>query len=73
MTYFDSKKLIGFDTGPGNVLINDCVKEIGADFDKNGYLASKGNIDEFLISILKNNYFRQMYPKSLDRNHFTIF
>lgn len=62
--------LIAFDTGPGNALINDWVKEqTGAEFDENGFYAAQGQIEEQLLSIwLDHPYFDKMPPKSLDRD-----
>lgn len=67
------QKLIGFDTGPANAPINDFVRSIGlGDFDTDGLLAAKGIVDEQLLAeMLDNPYFKEPYPKSLDRFAFS--
>lgn len=73
--YCNNKKLIAFDTGPGNALIDDFIwKRIKQKFDKNGKLSNKGKLNKNILNIfLKNNYFKKKYPKSLDRNDFNHY
>ena len=70
ITYFDGKRLIGFDTGPGNCLIDDFVKlKLGINFDENGKLGFLGSPNKNLLNYLLNNdFFSKKPPKSLDRN-----
>jgi anhydro-N-acetylmuramic acid kinase len=65
-------ELLGFDTGPGNALLDDWVRRHGAgDFDRDGKLAASGRVDEAtLAGLLDNPYFRRPAPKSLDRDAF---
>lgn len=72
ITYWDGQNLIGFDTGPGNALMNDYVKKISNEyFDKDGYIASKGKVNNLIVKeFLKNSFFNKAPPKSLDRNTF---
>jgi anhydro-N-acetylmuramic acid kinase len=72
ITYINHEELIGFDTGPGNALIDDAMnKYFNEGYDKNGVVASTGKIDESIVSkFLINEYFKLPYPKSLDRNSF---
>lgn len=64
--------LTAFDTGPGNALINDWMKQhTGSNFDLGGATAAKGRIsDGHLETALANEYFSRRPPKSLDRNSF---
>ena len=66
-------ELIAFDTGPGNVLIDEWMLEhTGAAFDKDGKTAAKGNVDEAALSkLLDSDYFNLAPPKSLDRYDFS--
>ena len=75
LTYWDSKKLIGFDTGPGNALMDNYISIISnKHFDKNGILASKGTPDKKIIkSFLDHDFFKKPPPKSLDRHSFIDF
>lgn len=72
ISFWDGKQLIGFDTGPGNGLMDSYIKlKTGYFFDRDGNLASQGKVrNEIIIEFLKNPYFNKKYPKSLDRNSF---
>ena len=75
ITYVEKNKLIAFDTGPGNCLINDLTMlYFNKSYDKNGYIASSGKIKMNIIKkILQDNYLKKTYPKSLDRQYFAHF
>lgn len=66
--------IMGFDTGPGNALIDDWVlKNFGQPFDKYGAFASAGKINETILNkLLSHPYFIGVPPKSLDRNSFDV-
>ena len=68
----ESREIIAFDTGPANVLINDYIKaKTGEAYDKDGAFALAGQPDQdFLNKAMKHPYFKEPYPKSLDRNDF---
>ena len=72
LTFWDGNTLIGFDTGPGNALMDDYVKKISSNyFDVNGNLASSGKPKkEFVQNFLSDDFFKKPFPKSLDRNQF---
>lgn len=67
-------RLLAFDTGPGNALIDDwLLQHTGKAIDEEGKLASSGRIDEALLAgMLRQPYFTKLPPKSLDRNSFTL-
>ncbi|MDG1286431.1 MAG: anhydro-N-acetylmuramic acid kinase [Rickettsiales bacterium] len=68
-------RISAFDTGPGNVLLNDWVKQHRDDMqcDEGGAFAAAGKVDEALLDYyLSHPYFEQAYPKSLDRNAFSL-
>lgn len=67
-------ELAACDTGPGNALMNDWVKRhTGADFDEGGALAAEGRVDDAVLATLLNNpYFDLDWPKSLDRDAFSL-
>lgn len=62
----------GFDVGPGNTLMDLAAQQfLHRPFDKNGQTAAKGRPDKPLVSrLLKQKYFLQQPPKSLDKNAF---
>ena len=75
LSYWDGNKLIGFDLGPGNGLMDIyCQEQLNIPFDKLGILASKG-VPNFNIvnSFIKLSYFKKKYPKSIDRLEFLNF
>jgi anhydro-N-acetylmuramic acid kinase len=62
----------GFDTGPGNVLMDLwCARQRGEDFDRDGAWASSGRIDAALLEVLlAEPYFAAPPPKSTGRDRF---
>jgi anhydro-N-acetylmuramic acid kinase len=67
-------RLIAFDTGPGNAPIDDFVRaRTGQPYDDGGQLAASGEADGAVVAgFLRQPYFREPPPKSLDRNAFAI-
>lgn len=67
-----STKFVGFDTGPGNVLMDLWVaRHWQRAYDENGQLAAKGHVDEELLDrMLRHDYFSRPYPKSTGRDLF---
>ncbi|HVL73384.1 MAG TPA: anhydro-N-acetylmuramic acid kinase [Beijerinckiaceae bacterium] len=67
------RDLLAFDTGPGNALLDDWMRErTGAGFDEDGRTAARGRPDEALLAwLLVHPYFVRRPPKSLDRNWFS--
>lgn len=65
--------LLGFDTGPGNALLNDLMGErCGERLDRGGVTAARGIVDEDLVGwMLSHPYFAKTPPKSLDRDAFS--
>ena len=66
------EKLIAFDVGTANVLIDDLMYYFyKKNYDKDGKIAFKGKINQEIINKYKNDsYFKLQYPKSLDREYF---
>ena len=75
LTYWDGEELIGFDTGPGNGLMDRYTKKyLNKQYDEDGLFASKGEVSTyFLKKFMQNKYFSKKYPKSLDNLHFSNF
>ena len=67
-------RLVAFDTGPGNALIDDWMNsQCGKPCDADGALAATGTVDErTLHAYLTFPYFAHPAPKSLDRDAFPI-
>jgi anhydro-N-acetylmuramic acid kinase len=66
------EKMIGFDCGPGNVLMDHWIQQsIGQSFDEDGQWAAKGQvIQKLLSSMLDDDYFKKTPPKSTGRDLF---
>jgi anhydro-N-acetylmuramic acid kinase len=64
----------GFDTGPGNVLLDAWIGwRLGGNLDRGGALASRGRPHEPLLkALLSDPYFRRAPPKSTGRDHFNL-
>ncbi|MCX8656276.1 anhydro-N-acetylmuramic acid kinase [Gilliamella sp. B2894] len=66
--------IIGYDTGPGNVLLDGWIKEqLGKNYDQDGLWAKTGSINPDLLNYLyKENYFQIPAPKSTGRELFNL-
>ena len=66
--------IIGFDCGPGNILLDHWIKiNHNLDFDKKGNWAKKGQvIDGLLKYYLKDKFFNKLPPKSTGRDLFNL-
>lgn len=71
ISIWDGEVVSGFDTGPGNGLMDQLAREsLGQDCDQDGRLAASGTPDEDWVStVMKLPYFSATGPKSLDRQH----
>jgi len=62
---------VGFDTGPGNCLIDEAMRiAFGREYDAGGKVAASGRIDLRLLPKLDHPYFRRRPPKSTGRELF---
>lgn len=68
----DTKKVIAFDTGPGNMMIDEAVRTFyGKKYDADGYYARQGNLIPSLAAELKEHpYFNLEIPKTTGREMF---
>jgi len=69
-----SQSIIGFDTGPGNTLLDAwCAQHLHQPYDKHGQWARTGKTHLQLLSILLNDaYFTKPAPKSTGREYFNL-
>ena len=67
-----SGEVQGFDTGPGNVLMDLLSREhLGKPYDKDGMFAASGRVDDALLSaMLRDPYFSTPPPKSTGPEYF---
>jgi len=64
----------GFDTGPGNVLLNEWILlQQNLSYDKDGAWSASQDYDESLLKLmLQDSYFKLPPPKSTGREHFNL-
>ncbi len=70
----DNNKVTGFDTGPGNGLLDAWIQlNKNEEYDKNGVWGSSGKENnELLKQLLNDNYFSLPAPKSTGRDYFNL-
>lgn len=67
-----SKVPIGFDTGPGNCLIDEAMRiAFREEFDADGRVARSGSVEQQWLARLDHDYFRKAPPKSTGREQFS--
>jgi len=69
-----SQNLLGFDTGPGNTLMDLwCEMHLKQPFDTDGNWATTGTVNDALLqSMLGDSYFHRPPPKSTGREKFNL-
>ncbi len=74
VSIINPKPIYGFDTGPGNTLIDVYVQtHCNVSYDNQGQLARSGNIIATLLQrLLKDEYFSRSAPKSTGREYFNL-
>ncbi len=74
ITLVNDKKVIGYDTGPANGLMDSwCQLHLQQPFDKDGNWASNGQCDtQLLTQLLNHPFFSEGHPKSTGRESFNL-
>ena len=74
LTLLSGDRLVGFDTGPGNGLMDQwCNAHKGTPYDNEGAWGASGKIcDSLLGSFLDDPYFALAAPKSTGREYFNL-
>ncbi len=66
ISFKKGSKMFAFDICPGNLPLNKLAANKGVTYDKNGEMASKGEINFFLLDLLNSlDYYKEPFPKSL--------
>ncbi len=66
-----AEDVIAFDTGPGNMVIDQLARKGGNELDRDGAAAARGHVDErALAAALGHPYFARSGPKSTGREEF---
>ncbi|MBM3516148.1 MAG: anhydro-N-acetylmuramic acid kinase [Alphaproteobacteria bacterium] len=70
----DDSVILGFDTGPGNGLLDDwMLTHTGTPMDSDGVASGTGAVaGDVLAALMHHPYFDRLPPKSLDRFAFTL-
>jgi anhydro-N-acetylmuramic acid kinase len=65
-------EVIAFDTGPGNMLIDELMKRLfNKSYDEDGLVAQKGKMNNDLFEYFKKDvYYKKRPPKSTGREHY---
>lgn len=68
----DAKDVIAFDTGPGNMVVDQLMKSFyDKDFDENGNTASSGSVKKDMLEVLMTDEFiKASPPKSTGRERY---
>lgn len=68
----DRERMMAFDTGPGNIMIDRAMRELfGTSYDRDGATAARGTVDEALLAtLLRNPFFDRTPPRSAWRLDF---
>ncbi len=74
ITLLENNNVIGFDTGPGNALLDDWVRQNqNKEYDKDGAWTKQGKVHKDLLALmLTDNYFAIPAPKSTGREYFNM-
>ena len=70
----DKAPVTGFDTGPGNTLMDEWIQQhLDQDFDRDGKWAKSGQCHQELLSLLLDEaYFKAAPPKSTGKDFFNL-
>lgn len=73
ITAINTETVLGFDTGPGNTLMDYWIKKNrNQSYDKNGEWANSGSVSQSLLQHLKNDpYFHSPPAKSTGKEYFS--
>ena len=72
LAYSDRTRMMAFDTGPGNVMIDHVMRaKYGKPYDRNGDVARSGKVQEKLMARLRDHdFFKRPVPRSAWRLDF---
>jgi anhydro-N-acetylmuramic acid kinase len=66
-----AERVVAFDTGPGNMVIDALAREMGKPYDRSGKIAASGNVNVPLLDeLLADPYYRRRPPKSAGREQY---
>ncbi|MCH9711976.1 MAG: anhydro-N-acetylmuramic acid kinase [Proteobacteria bacterium] len=74
LTQIHNNKVVGFDTGPANTLLDNWINRCKSlDYDRDGLWARSGLVDQLLLEkMLLDVYFQKAAPKSTGPEYFNL-
>jgi anhydro-N-acetylmuramic acid kinase len=64
-------KVVAFDTGPGNMVVDSLARELGLPYDRGGKIAERGTVNTALLDeLIADRYYRLKPPKSVGREQY---
>lgn len=74
VTIVKNNEVVGFDTGPANILLDNWIKKHkGLDYDRDGLWSRTGSVDQTLLdAMLSDDYFQRPHPKSTGPEYFNL-
>ena len=68
ISFKEDNRRVAFDICPVNIIINKFAEQVGMQYDEDGKIARKGNIQTELLNKLNDlSFYKTNYPKSLGR------
>ena len=68
VSFDDEGERVAFDISPCNIISNHYASQLGLEYDHNGDIGRKGNVNDQLLKKLDNiNYYKQSIPKSIGK------
>jgi anhydro-N-acetylmuramic acid kinase len=65
------EKVVAFDTGPGNMVMDALARELGHPYDRAGKIAARGRVNRALLDeLMEDRYYRRKPPKSAGREQY---
>jgi len=70
ISYKNNNERLAFDICPVNIIVNELVKPFDKEYDKDGKIGKKGNVNSKLLNELNNiPFYSEKAPKSLGREY----
>ena len=67
ITHLTDGRVVAFDISTCNQLLNGLAMQLGFEYDRDGVIASKGNMNSELMTLLQSDeYLKMHFPRSLD-------
>jgi anhydro-N-acetylmuramic acid kinase len=69
ITHLTDGRVVAFDISTCNQLLNGLAQQLGFEYDRDGMIASKGKLNNELMTLLQSDeYLKMQFPRSLDNS-----